>query len=77
MRLARLLHELMPDEPSVLGLLALCCSTTRGATPGSMPTGAALRPDQDRARWDAAAIREGVVLAGEALRRSPDRPTRM
>ena len=30
--------------------------------------------DQDRNRWDAAKIEEGVILVGEGLQRSPDRP---
>ena len=30
--------------------------------------------DQDRTRWDAAAINQGVELVGHALRRTPDRP---
>jgi RNA polymerase sigma-70 factor (ECF subfamily) len=32
--------------------------------------------DQDRTRWDAARIEEGVTLVGAGLRRSPDRPDR-
>ena len=32
--------------------------------------------DQDRTRWDAARIEEGVTLVGEGLQRSPDRPDR-
>jgi RNA polymerase sigma-70 factor (ECF subfamily) len=74
-RLARLLAELMPDEPTVLGLLALVVlHDTRRATrvdAGGLPV---LLADQDRGRWDAAAIREGVELVGAALRRTRDRP---
>ena len=33
-----------------------------------------LLADQDRSRWDQGAIAEGVVLVGEGLRRTPDRP---
>ncbi|MFF4651881.1 RNA polymerase sigma factor [Streptomyces sp. NPDC001380] len=74
-RLARLLAGLMPDEPTVLGLLALLLlqDARRGAR-----TDAEGRPvllaDQDRTRWDRAMIREGVKLIGAALRRTPDRP---
>jgi RNA polymerase sigma-70 factor (ECF subfamily) len=74
-RLARLLVELMPDEPTALGLLALLLlqDSRRSARvdDGGLPV---LLADQDRSRWDAAAIREGVELVGTALRRTPDRP---
>ncbi|GLY81524.1 RNA polymerase sigma factor [Actinoallomurus iriomotensis] len=33
-----------------------------------------LLKDQDRGRWDASAIKEGIELVGRALRRTPDRP---
>jgi RNA polymerase sigma-70 factor (ECF subfamily) len=74
-RLARLLAELMPDEPTVLGLLALVLlhDARRGARVDD--TGRpVLLPDQDRGRWDREAIKEGVELVGVALRRTPDRP---
>ncbi len=74
-RLARLLAELMPDEPTVLGLLALLLlqNARRDARVG--PSGeVVLLADQDRSRWDARAIKEGVELVGAALRRTPDRP---
>ncbi len=74
-RLTRLLAELMPGEPSVLGLLALelLQDSRRDARCG--PDGRpVLLADQDRARWDADRIAEGVVLVGEGLRRSPGRP---
>ena len=35
-----------------------------------------LLADQDRTRWDAARIEEGVTLVGAGLRRSPDQPDR-
>jgi RNA polymerase sigma-70 factor (ECF subfamily) len=74
-RLARLLRELMPDEPSVLGLLALLLlqdsrRPARFAADG-VPVPLA---DQDRARWQRDLVAEGVVLVGEGLRRTPDRP---
>jgi RNA polymerase sigma factor (sigma-70 family) len=74
-RLARLLAELMPDEPTVLGLLALLLlqDARRGARVGDDGR-ALLLKDQDRTRWDASAIKEGVELVGRALRRTPDRP---
>ncbi|WP_433281162.1 RNA polymerase sigma factor [Micromonospora sp. CA-244673] len=72
-RLGRLLTKLMPDEPEVLGLLALMLLTDarRGARTG--PDGA-LVPlgEQDRGRWDRALIAEGQALVRRCLRR--DRP---
>jgi RNA polymerase sigma factor (sigma-70 family) len=74
-RLARLLAGLMPDEPTVLGLLALLLlqDARRGARVGEdgRPS---LMKDQDRTRWDTFAIKEGVELLGRGLRRTPDRP---
>ncbi|HEX5117311.1 MAG TPA: sigma-70 family RNA polymerase sigma factor [Pseudonocardiaceae bacterium] len=74
-RLARLLAELMPDEPTVLGLLALVLlHDSRRAARISADGRPVLLPDQDRRRWDREAIKEGVELVGVALRRTPDRP---
>lgn len=74
-RLGRLLHELMPDEPTVLGLLALMLlHDSRRATRFDAAGEPVLLADQDRSAWRRAAITEGVVLAGEGLRRSPGRP---
>ncbi|GGM16287.1 RNA polymerase sigma factor [Dactylosporangium sucinum] len=72
-RLGRLLAELMPDEPEVLGLLALMLLTearrpARFAADGSL----VLLADQDRTRWDGALIAEGHALVRRCLRR--DRP---
>ncbi len=73
MRLARLLAELMPDEPEVLGLLALMLlvgsrRASRTTTDGSL----VLLADQDRGRWDRTAIAEGQSLVRRCLQR--DRP---
>jgi RNA polymerase sigma factor (sigma-70 family) len=74
LRLARLLVALMPDEPTALGLLALLLlQDSRRETRLDDAAQIVLLPDQDRARWDAGAIREGVTLVGAALRRTPDR----
>jgi RNA polymerase sigma-70 factor, ECF subfamily len=68
-RLARLLAELMPDEPEALGLLALLLlhHARRGARVG---TGGelVLLDEQDRSRWDQATIVEGVGLLDRAVR---------
>jgi RNA polymerase sigma-70 factor (ECF subfamily) len=74
-RLARLLAGLMPDEPEVLGLLALLLLTearreTRTAADGSL----VLLADQDRARWDRALIAEGHALVRACLRRNRPGP---
>ncbi|GLZ81759.1 RNA polymerase subunit sigma-24 [Actinorhabdospora filicis] len=73
LRLGRLLRELMPDEPEVAGLLALMLLTDarRAARVAADGTPVPL-PEQDRGRWDAAAIAEGHALVRGCLRR--DRP---
>jgi RNA polymerase sigma factor (sigma-70 family) len=74
-RLARLLHELMPDEPAVLGLLALVLlHDSRRAARFDAAGHPVLLADQDRRLWRRDRIAEGVVLVGEGLRRTPDRP---
>ncbi len=60
-RLARVLVDLMPDEPEALGLLALMLlhDARRPARVG--PAGQlVLLDEQDRGRWDADRIAEGV-----------------
>ena len=67
-RLARSLGALVPDEPEVVGLLALLLITdarraARISDAGDLvPLG-----DQDRDRWDAAKIDEGTALLEQAL----------
>ncbi|MFB9237923.1 RNA polymerase sigma factor [Plantactinospora siamensis] len=74
-RLARLLVELMPDEPTALGLLALLLLTDARSPARVDASGRpVLLAEQERDRWDAAMIREGVEMLGLALRRTPDRP---
>jgi RNA polymerase sigma-70 factor, ECF subfamily len=74
-RLARLLAELMPDEPEVLGLLALLLLThsrrrARTTADGSL----VLLPQQDRSQWDRAMIEEGHRLVRDCLRRGRPGP---
>jgi RNA polymerase sigma-70 factor, ECF subfamily len=72
-RLGRLLAELMPDEPEVLGLLALMLLISARRDARATPDGAVvLLADQDRGRWDRQLIREGQDLLRRCLRR--DRP---
>jgi len=74
-RLTRLLRELMPGEPSVLGLLALeLLQDSRRAARHGADGAPVLLADQDRGRWRRDLVEEGVVLVGEGLRRTPDVP---
>jgi RNA polymerase sigma factor (sigma-70 family) len=74
-RLGRLLAGLLPDEPAVLGLLALML-LTEARRPARLDDAGdlVLLADQDRRRWRHDLAREGVVLVGQGLWRSPDRP---
>jgi RNA polymerase sigma-70 factor (ECF subfamily) len=59
-RLARLLVELMPDEPEVLSLLALLLFTSARTPARSDAEGHVVTlGDQDRGRWNREAIAEG------------------
>ena len=59
-RLARLLVELMPDEPEVLSLLALLLFTSARTPARSDAEGHVVTlADQDRGRWNREAIAEG------------------
>jgi RNA polymerase sigma-70 factor, ECF subfamily len=67
--LARMVHQLMPDEREARGLLALLLLTdSRRATRLDAGGGLALLADQDRSLWDRAAIAEGIDLVMSALR---------
>jgi len=67
-RVTRLLHRLVPDEPEVAGLLALLLLTDARRAARTGPAGELVPLDQqDRARWDRQAIREGVALLDGAL----------
>ncbi|MEU5722655.1 sigma-70 family RNA polymerase sigma factor [Micromonospora sp. NPDC047738] len=66
-RLARLLHELLPEEPEVAGLLALFLLHHSRRAARRDPAGDLLTLDeQDRSRWDQDAIAEGVALLDSA-----------
>jgi len=67
-RLARLLMELMPRQPEVRGLLALMLLHHARRDTRVADGELVLLEDQDRARWDRAAIDEGAALVEEALR---------
>jgi len=70
--LARMLRLLLPDDADVAGLLALILLTDARRETRVAPDGRLLLlEEQDRSRWDGAAIAEGVALVREALRRRP------
>jgi RNA polymerase sigma-70 factor (ECF subfamily) len=74
-RLGRLLAELMPDEPEVLGLLALMLLVeSRRATRTTVDGDLVLLADQDRSRWDRPLIDEGQALVRQCLRRNQPGP---
>lgn len=67
-RLTRQLHELLPDNGEVSGLLALMLLTDARRTARTRPDGSLVAlADQDRASWDSNAIAEGTALITEAL----------
>jgi len=67
-RLTRTVHRLLPDDAEVTGLLALMLLTDARRPARTGPNGELIpMADQDRDRWDAAAIAEGVALVSEAL----------
>jgi RNA polymerase sigma-70 factor (ECF subfamily) len=74
-RLARVLAALMPDEPEVLGLLALMLLQD-ARRPGRVDGNGDLIPleEQDRSLWDRAAIDEGLATLDGALRRGEPGP---
>ena len=74
-RLARTLAQLMPDEPEALGLLALMLlHDARRAARVDAAGDLVPLDDQDRSRWDRAAIDEGVAVLDAALRRGEPGP---
>ncbi len=74
-RLGRLLADLMPDEPEVLGLLALMLLIdARRAARITAGGDLVLLADQDRGRWDAGAIAEGQHLVRRCLLRNRPGP---
>ena len=73
--LARTLAALMPDEPEALGLLALMVlQDARRAARVDQAAELVSLEEQDRSRWDAAAIEEGTALLDAALRRRQPGP---
>jgi RNA polymerase sigma-70 factor (ECF subfamily) len=74
-RLGRLLVELMPDEPEVMGLLALMLLTDSRRAARTGAGGELVRlADQDRSRWDRDLIAEGQAIVRACLRRNQPGP---
>ena len=74
-RLGRLLSELLPDEPEVLGLLALMLLVeSRRAARVTAEGGLVLLSHQDRSCWDRRLIDAGQALVRRCLRRNKPGP---
>ena len=73
-RLTRMVHRLLPDDAEVTGLLALMLLTDARRPARTGPDGALIpMAEQDRSRWDAGDIAEGVALITAALPRRTGR----
>ena len=74
-RLARLVHRLLPDDPEATGLLALMLLTDARRAARTAPDGTPVpMAEQDRSRWNAERIAEGVALVSDALPRGAPGP---
>ncbi|MFE4668934.1 RNA polymerase sigma factor [Streptomyces sp. NPDC056716] len=74
-RLTRTVHRLLPEHTEVAGLLALMLLTDARREARTGPHGDLVPLDeQDRERWDKAAIEEGVELITRALERGRPGP---
>jgi RNA polymerase sigma-70 factor (ECF subfamily) len=74
-RLGRLLAELMPDEPEVMGLLALMLLTDSRRAARTTADGAlVLLAEQDRSAWNREQIAEGQAIVRACLRRNQPGP---
>jgi RNA polymerase sigma-70 factor (ECF subfamily) len=72
-RLGRVLLSLMPDDPEVMGLLALMLLVDARRAARVTAAGELVRlPDQDRSRWNRALVAEGEALVRRCL--AIDRP---
>jgi RNA polymerase sigma-70 factor, ECF subfamily len=74
-RLARVLHRLLPDQPEVAGLLALLLLTDARRPARTAADGSLLTLDrQDRSRWRTDLVDEGRALLVRTLRAAPAGP---
>ena len=71
-RLGRALHEALPDDSEVTGLLALMLLVHARHRARTAPDGSLIpMAEQDRSLWDRAVIDEGIALITTALPRGP------
>jgi RNA polymerase sigma-70 factor, ECF subfamily len=74
-RLGRLLASLMPDEPEVIGLLALMLLVDSRRATRTTPDGDLVRlAEQDRGLWDRSLIDEGQALVRQCLQQNQPGP---
>jgi RNA polymerase sigma factor (sigma-70 family) len=74
-RLARIVHRLLPEDSEVTGLLALMLLTDARRPARTGPHGELIpMAEQDRRLWNADYIAEGVALITEALPQGPTGP---
>jgi predicted RNA polymerase sigma factor len=74
-RLARMIHRLLPDDGEVTGLLALMLLTDARRPARTGPDGELIpMAEQDRSRWNADYITDGLALLTAALPRGPTGP---
>jgi RNA polymerase sigma-70 factor (ECF subfamily) len=73
-RLARVLVELMPDEPEAAGLLALMLLSESRSPARTAEGELVLLRDQDRTAWDRAMIEEGQAIVRACIRRGRPGP---
>jgi RNA polymerase sigma factor (sigma-70 family) len=74
-RLTRVLRQNLPEDGEVAGLLALMVLTDARRPARTRPDGTLVPlEDQDRTRWDAELIAEGVALITDTLARAPIGP---
>ncbi len=67
-RLARMVHRLLPDDGEVTGLLALMLLTDARHPARTAPDGGLIpMAEQDRSLWNAGYVAEGVALITDAL----------
>lgn len=67
-RLTRLLHRLLPDDPEAAGLLALMLLTEARRAARTRADGSLVPlAEQDRSRWDRELVAEGVALVSRTL----------
>src|SRR5439155_7922728 len=77
-RLARMVHRVLPGDAEVTGLLALMLLTDARRPARTGPAGELVPlADQDRTRWDRRLIIEGVKLLTDAMAKGPMGPYRL